>query len=451
MALGMCLLERSDDLDATIDDILSDPYTAPLFVFSEHVSKVVQKEIHLAPNEKYWDHILGWAQLDKHEPREPLVMRFDASMLLDLLYDDRKYFLKSIASTYSPGLSGVFFLLWRYWRLERMSRARRDSGSLKRLASPFCEILWRYCLIATTDQAYSLMLIHNDVGVQAQHWEEKIIDVEDSRAVVSALIDRILLPEEFLYMPLAPMPMLILMTFVTPFVEHGAKDLYPLLLGSTVKHMWKLLVDKSLEDEALVDGMRDTLRCLMRVIKYVLPISLEAGEQIIDSVIESDLLGLVARVMTLLKPVVGGMESNELLRNAHLLSNAENFFDALCRHVPKQLVKPKFRPIFDDWLKYKIYFDWRSEVTSVSDDEETHWSLCGECLNNILRSTEQLGQMSLLGVAPMLCNYARCPNPFNITGAQFACSRCFNIYCSPRCQTADWMHGKWQKSHKEFC
>lgn len=49
-----------------------------------------------------------------------------------------------------------------------------------------------------------------------------------------------------------------------------------------------------------------------RLIKYVLPISLEAGEQIIDSVIESDLLGLVARMMTLLKPVVGGMESSEL-------------------------------------------------------------------------------------------------------------------------------------------
>lgn len=125
-----------------------------------------------------------------------------------------------------------------------------------------------------------------------------------------------------------------------------------------------------------------------------------------------------------------------IVRNAQFLSNAENFFGALCKHVPKQLIKSKFRAIFDDWLKYKSYFDWRSEVTSVSDDEETHWSLCGACLNHILESTEQLGQMGLLRAVPMLCNYARCPNPFDMTGAQFACSRCLNIYCSARCQTA---------------
>lgn len=119
ISLSACLLERSYCLDDTADYMLSEPNKSVLQILSERVSKVVQREIISAAGGRHCDYILGWVRLKDHSPREALVSRPDASMLLDLLWTDRKYFLKALTLTYSPGLSGVMFLLWRYWHLER--------------------------------------------------------------------------------------------------------------------------------------------------------------------------------------------------------------------------------------------------------------------------------------------------------------------------------------------
>lgn len=66
------------------------------------------------------DWILGWAVLEDHQAQlDVLVPQSDASMLLELLWVDRKHFLKALTMTYSPGLvSGIMFLLWRHRHLE---------------------------------------------------------------------------------------------------------------------------------------------------------------------------------------------------------------------------------------------------------------------------------------------------------------------------------------------
>lgn len=48
------------------------------------------------------------------------------------------------------------------------------------------------------------------------------------------------------------------------------------------------------------------------LLKCVQPVQSDLGIRLINSAIENDLLGLVARVMTLLKPVIDGRASSEL-------------------------------------------------------------------------------------------------------------------------------------------
>lgn len=117
IALGVCLLERSNNLDMTIDNMKSDSETELMLVLSGHVARVIQNVIEASGGTRRCDWILGWATSRLELPQ--LVPREDAKALLVLLWEGRTHFLEAFMSTYSPGLSGVMFLLWRYLHRER--------------------------------------------------------------------------------------------------------------------------------------------------------------------------------------------------------------------------------------------------------------------------------------------------------------------------------------------
>jgi hypothetical protein len=119
ISLGICLLERSHKLETTITDMMSEPKADLLLVLSLHVSLLVCDEIRAAGGGDRCDLILGWVRLDDHGQQDSLVPKSDVTSLLTLLWNDRKFFLKALISTHSPGLSAVIFLLWRYWNQER--------------------------------------------------------------------------------------------------------------------------------------------------------------------------------------------------------------------------------------------------------------------------------------------------------------------------------------------
>ncbi|KAG8732164.1 hypothetical protein FRC10_001189 [Ceratobasidium sp. 414] len=56
------------------------------------------------------DPFLGWSSRYKFKP---LVSRPNALILLDILWKDRKGFLRAWAQTHAPALFGPFFILWR--------------------------------------------------------------------------------------------------------------------------------------------------------------------------------------------------------------------------------------------------------------------------------------------------------------------------------------------------
>ncbi|KAH7323329.1 hypothetical protein B0J17DRAFT_710485 [Rhizoctonia solani] len=140
--------------------MLSDSETDMVFILSRHVSKLIQDELLDSKHDRHFDRILGWAISDHYPQQEPFALQSGIWMLLNLLYDDRKHFTFIVSSTYSLGLSGTLFLLWRYHRFDCLVNSS-DSHTLEDFIPLFGDILWRYFLVAPTDQMIPLTSVFN--------------------------------------------------------------------------------------------------------------------------------------------------------------------------------------------------------------------------------------------------------------------------------------------------
>ncbi|KEP44971.1 hypothetical protein V565_338080 [Rhizoctonia solani 123E] len=138
VAIGACILRCSNNLDNTTSRMFLEHNTGPLLIFSDSV------------------HSLDWVEgIGSQREPGPVVLQSDVHAILSLLWDDRELFVTAFAATYTPGPSGILFLLWQHLHFERVF----DSQPPSRLAAPFCEILWRYMLVFTRDQGDTLILL----------------------------------------------------------------------------------------------------------------------------------------------------------------------------------------------------------------------------------------------------------------------------------------------------
>lgn len=123
--------------------------------------------------------------------------------------------------------------------------ALKQHHSPELLVAPFCEILWRYLLVATPDQYPSLMFINNSITEISDIWDKspKLVDLDDSRAILHAYNGRLAPADSRLYGPLPITAIPLLLKFVTPLVQAGSEDLLPSLVGLTLGRFWKVLLD----------------------------------------------------------------------------------------------------------------------------------------------------------------------------------------------------------------
>lgn len=235
----------------------ADPTAGSLSILSRNVSRAIEEIIKTTEGGTSCDWVLG---LEIGSPWGTLAPRSDGSLLLDLLWADRKYFLKAFAETYPLGLPGVMFLLWRYWRLGRYVlyygprvmpftlhgtsvldvNYSKNPTILSR--SPLYEVLWRCCLVAPTDQQSALVYINACLDETSDLWRKEPVDLEDCRTLLRVYIDRLSPTNLNLYLPLDQVTTAgRCLQFALLFARPGVEDLLPSMFGLTIHYIMDCL------------------------------------------------------------------------------------------------------------------------------------------------------------------------------------------------------------------
>ncbi|EUC54449.1 hypothetical protein RSOL_049720 [Rhizoctonia solani AG-3 Rhs1AP] len=198
-------------------------------IMSQHVSELIQQEVRSSDDEKYFDWVLGWGRAKDRLLHEPFARRSDMWVLLNVLYANRKQLLAIVGSDYHMGLSGLMSLLWRYHRIDW------DTQPSEEVMPLFGDILWRYLLIAPTDQFTPLTIIYEQMRELAKLGNPKCIELEDSKVVICTYVMRLAPTDVQFYapLPISSVPSLLLHT--ATFLLPGCEYLVPDICGVTVR------------------------------------------------------------------------------------------------------------------------------------------------------------------------------------------------------------------------
>ncbi|CAE6445980.1 unnamed protein product [Rhizoctonia solani] len=124
-ALNSCLLERWNELDEARTLTTQVANATPQIVTSNTLASAVLTQFDVASSGGDCDWVLGWSSSPSGRHYAPLLLQSDISTLLNMLWDDRKSFLKAQSLTQSIhgsiGLAGLMFVFSRYLSRRRLN------------------------------------------------------------------------------------------------------------------------------------------------------------------------------------------------------------------------------------------------------------------------------------------------------------------------------------------
>ncbi|KAJ1300053.1 hypothetical protein OPQ81_011173 [Rhizoctonia solani] len=146
VSLNLCLLEQWNKLDS-IQEVpnLIPPHQAAYAILETHVATEVLNQLDLSAMGEDCDWVFGWSTSIHHHHQTLLLPKSDVLFLVNLLWEDRKHWLRYMTSYANPGLSGLMFLFSRYVAYERHSQTNQ---ALEPLRDRVLELVLRYTLVA---------------------------------------------------------------------------------------------------------------------------------------------------------------------------------------------------------------------------------------------------------------------------------------------------------------
>ncbi|KAG8687495.1 hypothetical protein FRC11_007126, partial [Ceratobasidium sp. 423] len=266
IAIGVCILARSYELTPTVERMIGNEEADMLQIFSNQVSRVIKEEIEDAYDDDVArDWLLGWVKASDRPQQPPLASRADISALLNILSGDCKAFMKAWSSTFSPRLSGVTFLIWRYV-YNKWSRLTKTSPQPEVLLVPFCELIWRCTIMATAGGVGPFMYMFSTVqSAGAGLWGERCgtlagrFDAEDSRIILNVFIMRMAPTNPERYSRLGFAEMTAFLRFIKWRVEPGCEDLFPQVFNMVLDRTWEAFDTRELDGGMLIDVAGRTL------------------------------------------------------------------------------------------------------------------------------------------------------------------------------------------------
>jgi hypothetical protein len=122
-----------------------------------------------------------------------------------------------------------------------------DELPSQNFAIPFCEILWRYFLVATTDQLGPMVYMNNDLQLsdKVDQWTDspKHVTLDDLRLILQAYTARISPADSRDYSPLEIDGVIIVLNYIAQIMQPGVEMFLPPLIGITLERAWDTLND----------------------------------------------------------------------------------------------------------------------------------------------------------------------------------------------------------------
>ncbi|EUC55775.1 hypothetical protein RSOL_134940 [Rhizoctonia solani AG-3 Rhs1AP] len=359
ISLSVHLLEVGECLPYTIARMLDHLGIETLVTLSQCIARLMKGLIgHGAgPGRETYNCLFGWSTCPKHPTKDIVVTQLDARTLSGILYEDRHAFLKAMASTFSPGLSAVIYLIWRD---VCYTRSFNEPCSTK-LVIPFFEIYWRYLLVATDDQYDTLY------GIQTwdlEFWRglkpgSLAADLEESRDLMQTFINRLTQTAPHLYEPFPLEAITAALYFLSIHAQTGCESLLPRVLAVTIERIWDALERKEESNATSVDIIMGSFDFFGDLLEPLIPENSLAKEasmmRVINELVKGNLLDLIGRGIFLLNPVsfdcTAQVAGEEQTRNLNFLRASQSFCALLPKLAPRAVVDNGFENLDSVWWR----------------------------------------------------------------------------------------------------
>ncbi|KAG8788088.1 hypothetical protein FRC12_014928 [Ceratobasidium sp. 428] len=425
LAIGIRMIKRVSNrtYDIIIDKLLENERMEDLsVVLMDYVTGTAVEHICQTPLSPY--SFLGWSS-GARLYKDPLISEQNALALLSILWTDRKGFMKSWAESYAPSIFGIICITWKCVEMASM----RNHWDI------FCEVFWRYYVVAGTDHS-ALAALRDSDQHHIDDWKltTNRVDLEDARTIMQAYIERIT-SGSILY----PVPHLALVgemvAFVVPMTRltSGTEDLFIPLLRVTLEYFWWTVAGKTLhvkfnlQAETVATVVLPAFNMLDHLTKH----SPDRAREFVTTCAELGMIEVLAKGIVLIR-------QNQFDRAEFgvLFQVYDSFGASLATVNPTTSIVSTFAPAFPDWYKALGYMRAQDTMFNTHARQkygykraEPAWSNLGERLGY---DKEVRGEVLSSG-----CAYARCPDPASTKGVRFECP-CDQdvVYCGHHCQKA---------------
>ncbi|CAE6343276.1 unnamed protein product [Rhizoctonia solani] len=314
LALGMSLIDgREGCSQSFMQDMATYRDMEPIYLFSLCIRGIVAEHIthsaEVGDGQDIYSCVLGWLRCSECPELPELVSRSDTSTLLSMIWDDEKQFTKAMLQTYSPGLSGVVYLLWRYVQYERHLK---EHPHPYRFMVPFIDVFFRCILCSTPDQALAVAMIRMANSGALQLREIAPINIRselaDSRLMIQAFIYQLNLgistDDGETSLPIEDIPDTL--HFLHSHFLPGCQDMIPELIGTTIKRCWITFLNPSRMSyfPTAFTVTFSWCRGFIVQLRQLKPTSSNKSLklEVLTSSMDNDLIDFIGRIMVLIDP-----------------------------------------------------------------------------------------------------------------------------------------------------
>ncbi|CAE6377877.1 unnamed protein product [Rhizoctonia solani] len=453
IALNICLLERYDRLEETLAlfNQRHDIRAAPHILASAHLSYGITTQLSIIDTGGDCDWVFGWS-VSPFGRQTCLLPASEALALLNVLWEDRKLFMRSLYSCHPNSLPGLCALLFMFARsLVHLRPQLNQDVAIPE--SRLHELAIRYLLVADRYQCFpTVRICESSPKTFFSTWPRapKHVDAEDSQTMMTAFIRQLTASDKVdILEGREPFMMLQLIPFA---IHPEAQSLIPEVMHCIMKYGWCLTLSSERQSNKALGfegAIFDALRMIIRPV-HSQPYHLELGiqQRVIDVLHDQDFLDLAARIIIRLDP-----RPDPAATKRTLVSIFE-FSDKLYTTVKtKDNLEKCFRHYAPEWWKIHRYilFTGYAGVDNPRADDYEHYDSCIKTWGVTSR---------LLGIDSQISHYQgvkcyndRCALAYTCTytGTRFMCGECERaLYCDDRCQSMDWTSGE-SGGHRAVC